>query len=163
MFAEAAEAMAIDSAAGFAEMVYDSNWLCGIAIFAEACAQLGDAGAAGALHQLLAPWREQIAFNSATAWGPVERHVGNLERILGRLDVAEDCLVRASDLCERIGAPIWLARTRVDLARVLLDREGPAARAETLLRQTLGTAIDLGCAGIERRAAELLVSVGAAQ
>jgi class 3 adenylate cyclase len=161
MFAEAADAIAIDAAGEFAEMPYDSNWLCGIAIFAEACGQLGDARAASALHRLLAPWREQIAFNSATTWGAVERHVGNMERVLGRLDLAEDCLTRAAELCERIGAPIWLARTRVDLARVLLDRGGAAAQADTLLRQALGTAADLGCDGIARHAAELLATVGA--
>jgi class 3 adenylate cyclase len=161
MLAEAADAIAADAASDFAEMPYDSNWLAGIVIFAEACAQIGDAGAAGALHRLLAPWRDQIAFNSATTWGPVERHVGNLERVLGRLDVAEACLARAAALCERIGAPVWLARSRVDLARVLLARGGPVGRSETLLRQALGTAVDLGCAGIERQAVELLVSAGA--
>jgi class 3 adenylate cyclase/tetratricopeptide (TPR) repeat protein len=161
IFAQAAEAMAADSADGFAAMPYDSNWLCGIAIFAEACAQVAEARAAGALHRLLAPWRKHIAFNSATTWGPVERHVGNLERVLGRLDVAQESLVRAAELCELIGAPIWLARTRVDLARVLLELGAPVERPETLLQQALGTAVDLGCAGIERQATALLVSVRA--
>jgi class 3 adenylate cyclase len=160
MLAEAAEVIATDAAGEFAELPYDSNWLCGIAIFAEACARLGDARAASALHRLLAPWREQIAFNSATTWGPVERHVANMDRVLGRLEAAEHGLARAAELCERIGAPIWLARTRVDLARVVLDRGGSAARAQTLLRQALGTAADLGCDGIARQAAALLDTVG---
>jgi len=160
-FAEGAEAMAADCATGFTEMPYDSNWLCGIVIFAEACAQLGDARGAGELQRLLDPWREHIAFNSATVWGPVQRHIGNLERVLGRLDSAEARLVEAAEMCERVGTPIWLARTRVDLAHLLIERDGPVPHAETLLHQALATAADLGCAGIERRAAELLESVGA--
>jgi hypothetical protein len=162
LYEHAAEAMASDAAADFAELTYDSNWLAGMAIFAEACTQLGDAGAAATLHRLLLPWRVQIAFNSATAWGPVERHLGNLERILGQLEESERSLAHAAEVCERMGAPIWLARTRVDLALVLLERDDPDGRAESLLHRALSTAVDLGCAGIERQAAGLLVSAGMA-
>jgi class 3 adenylate cyclase len=162
LYEHAAEAIASDASADFAELTYDSNWLAGMAIFAEACTQLGDAGAAATLHRLLVPWRVHIAFNSATAWGPVERHLGNLERILGQLEESERSLVHAAEVCERMGAPIWLARTRVDLARVLLERGDPDGRAESLLHRALSTAVDLGCGGIERQAAGLLVSAGMA-
>ncbi|MBV8940240.1 MAG: hypothetical protein JO240_00740 [Solirubrobacterales bacterium] len=59
-----------------------------------------------------------------------------------------------------MGAPIWLARTRVDLARLLLERGGDGARATALLEQARGTARDLGCASIERQANALLEPAG---
>jgi hypothetical protein len=154
MLTEAGEVLSVDTTTGFSELTYDSNWLVGIAIYAEAAAQIADGAAATKLHQALSAYRGQIAFNSATAWGAVERHLGNLERVLGWAGDAERSLVSAADLHERIGAPIWLARTRVDLAGLLIERGDPGAR--TLLEQALATARDLGCAGIERRATELL-------
>ena len=153
---EALEVLAVDSATDFAEIAYDSNWLAGIAIYAEACGKLGDPDAAAKLHRLLAPWREHVAFNSATTWGLVERLLGNLDRVLGRYEEAEQELVRACQRHEQMGAPIWLARTRLDIARLLVARGGEPARASRLLHQALGTARDLGCTGIERQALELL-------
>jgi hypothetical protein len=154
MLDQAAEVLSVDAATGFAELGYDSNWLAGIVIYAETAAQIGDTAAAETLHGLLGPYRGQIAFNSATVWGTVERHLGNLERVLGRNADAERSLASAAEVHERIGAPIWLARTRVDLASLLAGRGDRGAR--TLLEQALATARDLGCAGIERRATELL-------
>jgi hypothetical protein len=55
---------------------------------------------------------------------------------------------------------VWLARTRVDLADLLIQRGEDAERAAGLLEQALGTARDLGCAGIERRAVALLGYAG---
>jgi hypothetical protein len=153
MLEQALEVLSVDAAAGFAELTYDSNWLAGIVIYAEATAQIGDCEAAAKLHELLAPYRGQIAFNSATAWGAVERHLGNLEHVLGRVAEAQRSLQRAAEVHERIGAPIWLVRTRVDLARLPIGGEHGR---RTLLTQALPTARDLGCAGIERRATELM-------
>ena len=81
MRAEALEVLAIDAASDFAELTYDSNWLAGMAIYAQACASLDEPGAAASLHRLLSPWRDHVAFNSATTWGLVQRHLGNLERV----------------------------------------------------------------------------------
>jgi class 3 adenylate cyclase/tetratricopeptide (TPR) repeat protein len=152
---EALAVLAVDSASAFSEIPYDSNWLVGIAIYAQACASLGEGDAAAKLHRLLEPWRDHVAFNSATTWGLVERLLGNLDRVLGRYDDAEEALVHAAERHEQMGAPIWLARTRVDLARLLLARGGEPERAQGLLEQALGTARDLGCAGIERHATRL--------
>ncbi len=77
---------------------YDSNWLAGMAIHAEACALL-DRPSGGRLRctSCSLPWVDHVAFNSATTWGLVERHVGNLERVLGRHDHAEQSLRRAAE------------------------------------------------------------------
>ena len=153
---EALEVLAIDSASGFSEHPYDSNWLAGIAIYAQACSSLGEPVAAAKLYELLEPWGDHVAFNSATTWGLVERLLGNLARVLGRYDEAERRLVSAAERHEQMYAPVWLARTRVDLADLLLECGGDVQRAQRLLEQAIGTARDLGCAGIERRAVGLL-------
>lgn len=53
---------------------------------------------------------------------------------------------------------MWLARTRLEHARMLLDRRqaGDADQARELLGQALATARELGSANVERRAVELL-------
>ena len=153
---EALEVLAIDSASGFSEHPYDSNWLAGIAIYAQACSNLGEPVAAAKLYELLEPWGDHVAFNSATTWGLVERLLGTLARVLGRYDEAERRLVSAAERHEQMYAPVWLARTRVDLADLLLECGADVERAQRLLEQAIGTARDLGCTGIERRAVGLL-------
>jgi class 3 adenylate cyclase/tetratricopeptide (TPR) repeat protein len=153
---EALEVLAIDAANDFADMPYDSNWLAGMAIYAQACTSLEDPDAASRLYRRLEPWRRHVAFNSATTWGLVERHLGNLERILGRYDEAEASLISAARRNEAMGTPIWLARTRLDLARLVLERGGDPARAADLLELAAATARDLGCRSIKRQAAGLL-------
>jgi class 3 adenylate cyclase/tetratricopeptide (TPR) repeat protein len=153
---EALEVLAVDAASGFSEHPYDSNWLAGIAIYAQATSTLGEPVAAATLRELLAPWGNHVAFNSATTWGLVQRLLGNLDRVLGRYEDAERELVHAAERHEQMYAPIWLARTRVDLAELLLERGTDTERAQVLLDQANATARDLGCAGIERRAVALL-------
>jgi tetratricopeptide (TPR) repeat protein len=162
MHAEAREVLAIDAASDFSELPYDSNWLVGVVIYAEAAALLDEHAAADTLHRLLEPWGDHVAFNSATTWGLVRRHLGNLERVLGRHDEAERSLREAAERHAAMAAPLWRARTRLDLARVLLERGtegGDGAEAEALLDQALRTADELGSASVRRRSAELLARV----
>jgi tetratricopeptide (TPR) repeat protein len=156
MIDEALEVLAIDAGTDFGAIPYDSNWLAGLAIYSQAVADLEEPEAATKLERLLAPWRDQVVFNSATTWGLVERDLGNLARVLDRDDEAERLLGHAADRHERMGAPVWLARSRLDLARVLIKGGNQVDRAIALLEQALRTARDLGCAGVERQASELL-------
>jgi hypothetical protein len=159
MRAQAHEVMSIDAAGGFTGLPYDSNWLVGLVIYAEACAALDEPVAARKLHHLLRPWADQVAFNSATTWGLVRRHLGNLERVLRRFDEAEQDLRQAAERHAAMAAPLWLARTRLDLAGVLLERGADSSEAAQLLDHAGRTARELGCASVERRSAELLARV----
>jgi hypothetical protein len=64
---------------------------------------------------------------------------------------------RVAERLERMGAPVFLARTQVAWAQSLLGAGGAAAEAEarTLLDATAATARERGCADLERQAAEL--------
>jgi len=141
----------------FARLPYDSNWLVGLTIWAEACSRVRAAGPAEVLHRLLEPWADQVAFNSATVWGSVQRHVGSLAAVLGRADEAQHRLRDAASRHEAMGAPIWLARTNLDLASLLLE-VAPSERDEPrrLLEQAAATARDLGCLTLEHRSSVLL-------
>ena len=109
---EALEVLAVDSATEFSEIDYDSNWLAGIAIYAEACGILGHRDAAAKLHRLLAPVaRPRGVQQRHHVGGLVERLLGNLSRVLGHYDEAKQALARASERHEQMGAPIgWPGR-----------------------------------------------------
>ncbi len=82
--------------------------------------------------------------------GLVQRPLGNLAAVLGRHAEAQKRLRDAADRHERMGAPIWLARSRLDLARLPGTER---AERRWLLEQALATARELGCATILSRAA----------
>ena len=137
---------------------YDSNWLVTLAIWAEACSQAGDERSAAELAPLLLPYQDQIAFNSATAWGSVQRHAGIVQRVLGHDRQAQTCLRAAAEKHESIGAPVWLARTRLDLGAMLLGRRSRRDREEgkRLLDLAWKGAQQYQARSLERRAAALL-------
>jgi hypothetical protein len=81
-----------------------------------------------------------------------------LATVLGRFDEADSDFQSAAQLHQRLAAPTWLARTRLEWARMLLRRGGPgdADRARELLGQSLATARELGLGAVERQVSTLL-------
>jgi hypothetical protein len=88
----------------------------------------------------------------------VSFHLGLLAGFLGRFDDAERHFAAAAAEHQRIGAPTYLARTRLEWARMLLARgdAGDEARARTLLTEASAVAEELGLLGVERASAALL-------
>ncbi|MGH7752908.1 MAG: hypothetical protein ACREN5_08840, partial [Gemmatimonadales bacterium] len=119
---------------------------------------LRDRARAAELHDQLALYPDQLPIAGGVAVGAVAYHLGMLATTLGRFDEAESRFAAAAALHERTRAPTWLARTRLEGARMLLDRRQPgdAERARDLLGQALATARELGLGNVERRAAGLL-------
>jgi hypothetical protein len=102
------------------------------------------------LYARLAPHAGQwvaIGVGGATA-GSVQRVLGVLATLLGRLDAAERHLRAALAAHERAGARPWVARTQYDYARLLLRRAGSGdrERADRLLDAAAATADALGMA-----------------
>lgn len=81
-----------------------------------------------------------------------------LATTLHRWDAAESHFVAAEAAHDDANAPAWLARTRLEWARMLLSRAQPrdAERARDLLEQALASARSFGLANIGRRATTLL-------
>jgi tetratricopeptide (TPR) repeat protein len=146
------------AASRFARMPVDSTWLRGITDCAAVCAYLGDSARAPVLSDLLAPYADQMPVGGlGVASGSVAYYVGLLATTLGNFEDAEARFQAAAAATARIDAPAWLARTRLEWARMLLGRREPgdAERARQLLGQAVGTARQLGLGTVERRAAEL--------
>jgi DNA-binding CsgD family transcriptional regulator/tetratricopeptide (TPR) repeat protein len=139
-----------------AELAVDHRWLETMATSAAVSARLGH-GAAHYLLDLLAPYADHIA-GTAIAWaGSVSHYLGLLTTSLGRFDEADGYFAAAAFTHERIGAAGWLARTRLEWARMLLIRRGAnaAQRAQQLLGQASATARALGLSNVERRVASV--------
>jgi tetratricopeptide (TPR) repeat protein len=125
---------------------------------AEVCARLGDTVAAAKLYERLLPHADQIAGAPVGWFGPVAHFLGLLAATLGRVEDAERHFADAEATNERMAAPSWLARTRLEWGRMLVLRggTGDADRARALLGQALAAARQLGLGTVERRAAAML-------
>jgi class 3 adenylate cyclase len=143
----------------FAGLPVDTIWLRAATDSAAVCAHLGEAGWAGVLYQQLAPYAAQFPTAClGTPTGSVAYHLGLLATTLARFDDAATHFAAAEAAHARVGAPTWLARTRLERARMLLTRcrPGDVDGARELLGQALTTARELGLGNVERHAVALL-------
>jgi class 3 adenylate cyclase/tetratricopeptide (TPR) repeat protein len=133
-------------------------WFRTVVPAALAATRLADAALALPLYNLLLPYRDVITGVFLGWSGSASHHLGMLATVLGRFDEAEQHFAAAEATHARIGAPTWLARTRLECARMLLTRRRPgdADRARELLGRALDTARSLGLAKVERDAVALL-------
>jgi tetratricopeptide (TPR) repeat protein len=155
---EARRILAHETSSAFAELPPDVTWLPGLAIYAEVAAHLQDGAAGEVLYDLLAPWAGQVVYSGISAWGSVDHHLGAVAGVIGRYAEAEEHLRQAADLNAALRAPIWVARSELATARVLLARDGvqDRERGRALLERAAATAQRLGSATLARRAASLL-------
>jgi hypothetical protein len=140
-------------------MFYGMGWSIFAVILTAAAVRLSAVEVAARLYDLLLP---QSGLNAqdcgAVAFhGAYSHHLGALAATLARWEWADEHLADAAAMHDRMGARVFLARTRLEWARVLLARRRPgdAARARELLGQALGTAREIRLANVERRAIEL--------
>ncbi len=144
----------------FTTLPVDSTWLLAITNCATVCAYVGDTARAHVIYDLLAPYENQIVVTAAGMPGAIAHYLALLATTIGDFDEAGRRFSVAVGTYERIGAPTWLARTRLDWAHMLLTRRRPGdtERARELLGQALTAARLLGLQNVERRALELLSS-----
>jgi tetratricopeptide (TPR) repeat protein len=137
---------------------FDIYWLPAMANWAAVAAHLHDAAQAERLEAALRPYARQAVPLVAGPTPSVAHHLALVATTLGHHDDAERHFRAAVASHDRIRAPHWLARTRLEWARMLLTRRGSGDtdRARELLGQALATARDLGLGGVERQAVALL-------
>lgn len=111
----------------FADLPLDGNWLIGVTLAAEVCAQLGDARRAATLYALLRPYENALVVVAlaAVCYGPAARFLGLLAATEGRTDDAARHFEAAIERSAAIGAEPVLARARSDYARMLIARGAP--------------------------------------
>jgi DNA-binding SARP family transcriptional activator len=133
------------TANGFAALRFDEEWLVGMSLLAEAACALDLRIAASWLYERLSGYGDRIAVSyPEVSTGAVARYLGLLAAAIGRTAEAVGHFEHALELHSRIGARSWLARTRHDLAAVLLAVDGEHERAAGLLRMALQTYDELG-------------------
>jgi class 3 adenylate cyclase len=151
------------AATGFAHTTNNVLWLRFATDCAWLCARLGRGDCVPGLRSKLEPYADQLVVVSLAGGvtGSVAFYLGLLSTTVGDWQQAEAHFAAAATTHERIGAPTWLARNRLEWARMLLARrgDGDAERARELLGQALGTARELGLSNVERRAVALLERV----
>jgi tetratricopeptide (TPR) repeat protein len=135
------------AAHGFSKIPFDEEWAVSLCLLSEAAVQLGEAEHASTLHELLLPYADRVAISyPEVSLGAISRFLGILASTMARWDDAERRFGDALQMNERIGARPWLAHTREDYARMLLERGdvGDRHKAEQLLAAAVATYQECG-------------------
>jgi len=146
----------------FGALARDEDWLVNMCLVSDVCLQLHDRSRAATLYRLLSPFAALNAFaQSELDLGAVARNLGRLAEIMGHHDEAELHYKAALDLTERMGARPWLAHTKEDFARMLIDRDSPgdSEHARELLDSALRTYRELGLPARAEHCADALIGV----
>jgi tetratricopeptide (TPR) repeat protein len=138
----------------FDDIPRDGDWLIAITLLADTAAELHDARRSEKLYELLLPYREAnvVIGLAAVCLGSAARFLGRLAGAMGRAEEAAEHFERALEGNAKLHAPVFLAHTQLDYAR-LLGPKDPRARA--LIAEAARAAEELALPAVARRAAEL--------
>ena len=139
----------------FLDLPRDAEWLFNLSVLAEVAVHLGDLRRGRMLYELLLPYAHMNApFTGEIALGSVSRYLGLLARMLGRPADAAPHFDAALEMNSRAGARPWVARTREDYGRMLLESDDPdeRERGARLIELALTTYRELGMLGPLERA-----------
>jgi tetratricopeptide (TPR) repeat protein len=133
-------------------------WLLAAVNWALAATQLHDVRSCQRLYDLLLPYHHYAVPYHVFPTPSVAHHLGLLAVTLRRFRDAKGHFAAAEETHAGIGAAAYLARTRLEWARMLIaeGKSGDTERARELLHQALVTARELQLAKVERDAAALL-------
>jgi class 3 adenylate cyclase len=157
------EARELALAEDFQSVPWDALWSGTVFGWANVCARLGLGDRAQELYELLVPFRGQFAAGGCILYGSIAWALGRLATTLERYDEAEGHFVAATEINERLGMSLFLARARTGWAHALIARGRPEdlERAGQMLEQADDAATRLGAAGITRDVAEGLAALAA--
>jgi hypothetical protein len=155
--ADAAALLAAGAADGFAHP-FDPLATTTISLWSETAVQLADAAAARILVDRLGDFADQVVCSGVNIFGSLDHYRGALRSVLGEYDEAERLLCRGLAAHEALGAPFFVARSCLELARMHRERGGPGddAAAASYADRALDLARRFGFATVERRAADLV-------
>jgi class 3 adenylate cyclase len=157
------EARELLLAADFESVRGDESWFVAMLLWADSCSRLDMRDRAGEIYALLAPFSEQFVAGGTIVSGSAAAALGPLAATLDRYEEAEAHFACAVEIEERLGAPLFVARTQVGWARALIAR-GRAEdldRAQTMLGHAHDTAERLGAEDITRQASECRTALAA--
>ena len=154
---EASERVVAAARGGFV-LPYDSLYIQGLARWAENVVSIGDRVSASDLYDRLLPYRAHLVNSGAIVIGSAEMFLGHLAGLLDRTDDAVDHFAKAVERHEAMSAPLFLARSHLYWAEMLI-RLGQQEEAADHLRRAAGLAGAHGGVSIERHCAELLAVI----
>ena len=147
------------AARGFGQFPRDANWVVGLSRLGEAASRLDDADACRELLTELEAFAGEILIigRGAVSNGPIDRALGMMAAVAGDLDRAIRHLDQALEICERTGERPQRADARLQLGRVLLERnrQGDRDRAFEVLSLALEEGHELGMRKLVERAVRL--------
>jgi tetratricopeptide (TPR) repeat protein len=149
----------------FCDIPRDGDWLPSMAALSGAAVLLGDAPRAQLLYTLLLPYEDRCVVGAGLlCLGSASRLLGLLAMTLSLYEDAARHFENALNMNARIRAPLWIARTQLDYARMLLLRDwlGDTAKAVELLTKALTTAEELGVTALTERARPLQLAAAEA-
>jgi eukaryotic-like serine/threonine-protein kinase len=145
----------------FSALNFDLEWLLAMSLLAETAWILGDAESAATQYRLLAPWKRlNVADTPEAIRGSVSRYLGLLAVTIERRDEAASHFEHAVEANERMGLLPWLAHTKSDYARMLIER-GEAKRASELVAAAIATYRELGMESYAAKSLTLAQNVSA--
>jgi DNA-binding SARP family transcriptional activator len=146
-------------ASDLTDVPYDFSWLAVIALGAAAAARLGDRERAAGLIEIMAPYRHRYVDMGSSWMGSAAHYLGLAHACAGDREQAEACFRDALAAERALGARAWLARTKLEYGRMLVDRghDDDLDRAAELTDEAVEAARLLGLGGVLRRA-ELIKS-----
>jgi class 3 adenylate cyclase len=143
----------------FADVPHDFVYMTVIVLATEIARRLGDERRAARLYEMLAPYAERniVVGNVVVVLGSASHTLGQLAATMRRWDDAERHFEYALTFNEKIGAPPYVARTQVEYAWMLQERDAPGdrAKAQGLVAKALTTFDELGMKRELRRAVAL--------
>jgi len=144
---------------GLASLEPSLAWTGIMAKTASALARVGTETEIADLYELILPAAglNAFCFGAVSYWGSLSHHLGVLATRLGLWDMSEAHLAQAAVAHERLGARVWLTRTRLETVALLAarNRPGEAGQRDALLDSVLATAKELRLPVIEGRARAL--------
>jgi DNA-binding SARP family transcriptional activator/tetratricopeptide (TPR) repeat protein len=149
----------------FSDIPRDGFWLSNLTMLSEVVVALGDAHRARLLYELLIPHADRCVVTLALlCQGSLSRSLGLLATTMSRFEDAARHFEQAIAKNAVIRAPIWIAHSQHDYARMLLLRNhlGDRERARKLLAAALTTADQLGLKALADRARPLQLAAYAA-
>ena len=134
------------------------DFLAYLHLWAEIAASLGDRRAAAVLFDRMLPAAGAFVTTVTLFYGALDRSLGRLATVLGRLDDAERYLASAEEMHERAGAPLFLARTWADQAALCITRNPTAdePRVHELVDHATTVAYEYDAPGVVRYAQHVL-------
>jgi tetratricopeptide (TPR) repeat protein len=138
--------------------LHDRNWPATWFQLARTCLLVGDQQRARELLEAGTAPEHCVTVSLATVClGASDLGTAWLRHAAGELDAADEAYQRAEELNGRLDARSWLALTRVDHARLLLERGGPGddAAARALIELAGAAAVAIGLAPVATAVDEL--------